>query len=395
MSIKRSVLLIILFALIASVYASVVNRPDYLSNVFEAPKAGAEEQSEDGDKEPEETKKAPLSETDNLIKAMENAKTEWGENVPASMIVSLKNGASVESDRGSSVQACVMGFLGDTYIMDAPVLTSGRLLYKEELDSGAYAAVLDEQTAVKLFRTGEPIDRFLTINDAKFRVVGVIKHSRSVGENDELRISVPLKALDKSGFQSDIYAINLKTAKGQGAQGQIKNSLESLSPKGTLYNISKEKHRSLLPVRWGIGYIAILILSIFKKMLAAFSKLQFEKERAKLSDKYFQDLLIIWVIKAALVLAMWLCWLYAVYMVLQFMVEPVYIFPEWVPATLVEWSDINTAFWNNRQSVTNLIEMRIPSILELQFYHRILTALCISFAALLLKPYYKIKQKFE
>ncbi len=396
MSTKRAVLLIILLALIASAYTSVKSRPDYLSYVFAAPKAGVEEEIKEKDKaQEEETKKTPLSETDNMLKRIDEAKKEWGENVSSSMIVSLKNGASLTSDRDSSVQACVMGFWGDIYMIDAPVLASGRLLYQEEIDNGAYTAVLDEQTAVKLFRTGEPIDRLLTIDGREFRVVGVIKHGRSAAEKDELRISVPLKALDKISFQSDIYSINVKTQKGQGAHGKIESSLKSINPGGTLYNLSKEKHRSLLPVRWGAGYIAILALGILKKMLIVFSKVQFEKEKAKLTNQYFQDLLPVWIIKAVLVFALWLCWLYAVYMLFQFMVEPVYIFPEWVPATLVEWSDISTAFWNNRETVTNLIEMRIPSVLDLRYYHRILTALCICFAALLLKPYYKIKQKFE
>ena len=60
--------------------------------------------------------------------------------------------------------------------------------------------MLDEKTAVKLFRTGEPIDRFITISDTKFRIVGIIKHSRQASDMEELRLTIPLAALDKQEY---------------------------------------------------------------------------------------------------------------------------------------------------------------------------------------------------
>jgi hypothetical protein len=62
---------------------------------------------------------------------------------------------------------------------------------------------------------------------------------------------------------------------------------------------------------------------------------------------------------------------------------------------LVEWSDINTAFWNNRQDVSKLVEYRIPALIQLRFYHRVLTLLCASIVALLLKPYHKLQAKIR
>ncbi|MDO5022822.1 MAG: ABC transporter permease [Eubacteriales bacterium] len=399
MSIKRAVLLVILLALIASIYISIDSKPNYLSYVFKAPKAGAEEiKKPNGNTEEDKAQKEKtlaLSTTESMLKNREYAKEEWGKDVSAHMLVSIKDGVNVASDQNSAVQARVMGFFGSLHIINAPVLTAGRLLYPEELEDGTAVAVLDEQTAVKLFRTGEPLDRYLKIDNKEFRVVGVIKHTRNAADKEPLRVTVPLLALDEANVQSDVYIINLKTSQGQGAYKKIKSSLEGVQSGGTLYNISKEKQRSLLPIRWGIGFIAILILNVLYKMLIALSKQQFESEKDKLNDKYFQSLLPIWTIKAVLVILMWVVWLFAVYMVLQFMVEPVYVFTEWVPATLVEWADINTAFWNNRNDVTGIVELRTPTIIELRFYHRMLTLLCISVAALLLKPYYQIKQKFE
>ena len=88
-------------------------------------------------------------------------------------------------------------------------------------------------------------------------------------------------------------------------------------------------------------------------------------------------------------------WIALVYQLLNFTIYPVYIFPEWVPSVLVEWSDINTAFWNNRQDVSKLVEYRIPALIQLRFYHRALTLLCASIIALLLKPYHNLQTKIK
>ncbi|NLJ65028.1 MAG: ABC transporter permease [Christensenellaceae bacterium] len=397
MSISRGVSLLILLSLVVLISFSVLEPESHISYVFKAPKAGIEEhKSEEGEEGEKQNKKAlQKSETQLLIEGLDKLLEDYSDVISAKSICSYKDGCSVTSDRESSENARLIGVWGDVYMLKAPVLTSGRLLYREEIDEGACVAVLDEKTAVKLFRTGEPIDRFITISDTKFRIVGIIKHSRQASDMEELRLTIPLAALDKAGIQSDVYSANFRTVPGKGAYSKLKNVLGTWREGGAIYNLTKEKQRSLLPVRWGLSAIGVLVLSLLLRLLRIFSKRLILHEKSKLEYSYFQRLLPIWIIKGIGVLILWAVWIALVYQLLNFTIYPVYIFPEWVPSVLVEWSDINTAFWNNRQDVSKLVEYRIPALIQLRFYHRALTLLCASIIALLLKPYHNLQTKIK
>ena len=54
------------------------------------------------------------------------------------------------------------------------------------------------------------------------------------------------------------------------------------------------------------------------------------------------------------------------------LVEPVYTFPEWVPAILVEPKDIQAAFWNVWQKPAAAAEWRTPELLRLRFYRELM-----------------------
>ena len=53
---------------------------------------------------------------------------------------------------------------------------------------------------------------------------------------------------------------------------------------------------------------------------------------------------------------------------IQYIVAPVYTFTEWIPAVLVEWKDIQTAFWQVWQSAAQLTELRSPEFSRIHFF---------------------------
>ena len=82
----------------------------------------------------------------------------------------------------------------------------------------------------------------------------------------------------------------------------------------------------------------------------------------------------------------------AIFFLLQELIAPVYIFPEWVPAILVEPKEIEKTFWTLRAQQTGLVALRTPQVLRLHFLHRVMTAACALAAVLLLKPYHKLRE---
>ena len=65
------------------------------------------------------------------------------------------------------------------------------------------------------------------------------------------------------------------------------------------------------------------------------------------------------------------------------LIQPVFTFPEWVPAVLVEPQDIAAAFWNVWQDTATVMELRTPEVLRSRFFSRLMGWAC-GFGALAL-----------
>jgi len=68
------------------------------------------------------------------------------------------------------------------------------------------------------------------------------------------------------------------------------------------------------------------------------------------------------------------------------LIAPVYVFPEWVPAILVEHKEISATFWNNRTMANALLAFRSRELLFLDAMRGYMTVLCALAGALLITP---------
>ena len=57
-------------------------------------------------------------------------------------------------------------------------------------------------------------------------------------------------------------------------------------------------------------------------------------------------------------------------------VAPVYTFPEWIPAVLVEPKDISAAFWNVWQKQATVMELRSPELIRIRFFQSVMGWAC-------------------
>ncbi len=87
-------------------------------------------------------------------------------------------------------------------------LISGRLLSADELQNGAHVIVLDEPLAFKLFPTGDPLEGKIQIGGEWYRVVGVVRYARSVGEYEQYQAYIPLAAAAEDGLQMEIVEVS-------------------------------------------------------------------------------------------------------------------------------------------------------------------------------------------
>ncbi len=400
MSIKRGAALLLLAAVIALVSLQAGNLPGVFSYCLPSPHEMPREDrkllpaaDEAGEAPaPEETKKPAPTAMEERLKSLKN-KMEDLSGTALSYGVTAYAPATNLGDGGSAgVTALVMGQWGNVLLPKAP-LAAGRQLYLEEIALGSPVAVIDEQLAIALYRVGDPVGRQLVISGKPFTVVGVVRKPRTAGDQEERRAEVPLGALIKAGIPTQMMAVNLLPKPGSGAYAALSQGMAQWQSGGTFYSLAKESYRARLPLRILLCLMGLAAISLTLRLSARAIRGLVHHSKRRLQSQYAARLLPGFAGKALLALMLITLNLGALFLILQALVAPVYVFPEWVPAILVEPREILKTFWALRAQATPLIALRTPEVLRLQFLHRLMTLACTGFGFLLVKPYGTLRQR--
>ncbi len=258
------------------------------------------------------------------------------------------------------------------------LLRSGRLFYPDELKKGCNGILLDEQTALALFREGSPLGREVMISGKTFTIIGILRHTKKVGDLTESGAYIPLATAINMDLQLDAIQVEAEPIKGTGASVSFKNLVQIWQSGGTFIDLGKESMGAWLWLRVLLFLAGVLLvlraISWLNASVGYFSR----QSRQKLQLAYAARLSP-WLIGRVLLFVLgYGTVVFAAAMLVQFMLEPVYTFPEWIPAVLVEWEDISQAFWSVWQGSAVITELRSPELIRLRF----LTLLIDGFSAL-------------
>ncbi len=303
-----------------------------------------------------------------LLKSKDSALEDMADAMEASCVWALKTDVSVSGEMSSSAQTAGLRAGGSGFFAVYPrYLVSGRLLSETELIEGAKKAVLDEELAFKLFPTVDPIGQKISVDGTELEVVGVVYHKRTVGEINLTNVYAPLLAVQDASF--DILALSAKPLSGAGASIMF-DSLASGNWRsgGETYHLEKEAMRARLPILYLLCIsAAALVLRAFMWLnthaLSAFADL-----RARLKNVYPAQIIPRVALYALIFAAGYGALFLALYWIASRAANPLYIFPEWVPENIVEWSSIRSVFWNLATAEAKLVRCATPVVRKIQFW---------------------------
>jgi hypothetical protein len=303
-----------------------------------------------------------------LWESLKTAAENWSGIMETYTMSGIMEKASFAGDTEETKQARLTALSGNAFRLKPQYLHFGRLFYPEELEKGADVILLDEQLALALFKISQPIGRTVTVSGIKFTVVGILRHTKTVGDSEDYGAYVPLAYLWDKEIQLQALQVTARPIPGAGARSIFATAMENLSAGGTMIDLGKEAMGAMLPIRVLLFFAG---LAVFFRLLSIWNG-QF---RSFFAD-YKQRLLRQYAIKLMPRLSLGILVLALGYGVLTFMISwlitylvtPVYTFTEWVPAILVEWKDIQTAFWQVWQSASRLQELRSPELNHIRFY---------------------------
>lgn len=367
------VLLGIALAVLAFVWIKIRAVPGTFQHVYAAPQLVA---AEEGAQETNGGLREARLKTRELETELEGACED------ATLYALAQPAAVSVPDGGKSASARLVGVEESWFYLNSPVLLNGRLLYPDECIYGERVALVDEQLAVALFQYAEPLGEEIEVAGQRYRIVGVIKAGKRVGDQMDYSLYVPLRSLEETNVSLTALVYEARPVQGAGGWSAFQTAAQKLGD-GTTISLIKERMNAAMPMR--------MLFTLLGMTLALWGVRWMNRRSARFAAAYHDRLqtqyaarLVGFAAGRLLLLALGyvacaaaLAWLFTR------LVEPVYTFPEWVPAVLVEPKDIQTAFWNVWQTSATVVEYRTPELLRLRFLREVMAWSCGACALLI------------
>ena len=231
-------------------------------------------------------------------------------------------------------------------------LKTGRLFYRTEAQRGGNVCVIEERVAIQLFKTSEPLGGTLSVNGQEYSVIGVVQNSSELGATVSGRVYVPYEGVSGT-FDAVIYS-----------------SLTGFdeTPSGTVISLQKEKNIATLLGRITAVFIGFCVWLLLLRKLTNVLKARRKNLHAQLEHRYFGSLFVPTALWTVLFLVCALSLVAALYLLLSFLLAPLFVLTEWVPEVLVEWSSIRTTFLQNVRSLSGIVSLRTQEMLRIRIY---------------------------
>ncbi|MGN1021180.1 MAG: ABC transporter permease [Aristaeellaceae bacterium] len=383
----QSVLLVIMAGLLAFAQWEIHLVGEHLQYLIPAP---APTEAAGGD----EANPPPNRQLTAMQESLDSVTEEWQDVMARWTLTGIVDRASYSGDAGSAAGRLTL--MGKDGLQVHPLyLRSGRLFQPDEISNGERVILLDEQLALALFRVSAPIDREVQLGGASYRVIGIVRHEKRVGDLTEYGAYIPLNSVVDQAFALDALMVEAEPLRGVGASVAFSTVMEVWQPGGTVIDLGKEGMAAGLWLRVLLFLIAMTVVLRLIRWLNHQAGSYARRYRAQLQVRYAVRLMpeLVGVIllfalgygAAALLTAV----------AMNYIIQPVYTFTEWIPAVLVEWEDIAAAFWKVWQTPATLEELRSPELLRLRWL-TLMTQGCSAGAGVLLALRYgKVRTAHE
>lgn len=324
------------------------------------------------------------------VKRLHDMADEWDTTTMETWTVGgVKESVDITSERGlTNEKKARLELMGERGLLLHPLLArEGRLFFPEELAKGDKVALLDEKLALEIFKIPDPIGQNVFISGVKYRVIGVVRHAKQVGDYADYGAYVPLMSVVGESLQLDALTVEADPKPGLGANVSFEKIVGLWgnwnTSGGSFYDLGKESMGARLWLRVLLFVAGMTLCLRLIRWLNGRVGYYSKRYRLQLQRKYAIALLpelsgaiLLFILGYGLAIGL-------LGALMAYILQPVYTFPEWIPTILVEWEDIARAFWNVWQLPAVMIELRSPEIIRLQWLDLLIKG-CSAGAAVLL-----------
>ena len=298
---------------------------------------------------------------------METAVKTWEtrEKVTEDTLYTIWRQCPVETEGGA--QTAYLVCAGDGYFDVRPgYLKDGRLMSQEEMEKGRRVAVLDERLAFALFPTSQAVGSRVKIQEKWYDVIGVIRYAGGPGDTSEYGIILPLRTGMADGLTME-YAV-AESRKAMGAGRALEASGQTALGEGTYADLGKEVTRA-----WMLPRVLIIVFGLYGAMWCLKQLIRRTGEtiaawKRRIREVYARAMLPRAVGEGALLALGFVGVIGAMAALLSLIIGPMYVFTEWVPDVIVEWSSVSGRAKELVAAAARTVRVQTPEMFEVRLY---------------------------
>lgn len=306
----------------------LLSTPDLLVYVMPAPAAGAE--------------------GDVLGELYEEGQKQLGsiaDSFTAYAIGARSQSENVSAGESKSVTATVYAVGAGYFDVVHETLVDGRFISETDVSRKQNVIVLEERAALTLFAGENPIGGEVKVAGESYEVAGVIRAGRRIGEVDEHVVYLPITAAGKNALAMQTVECVARGTDAIASSILMKDTLSSWRRGGSFYSLPKLKLGAVMPLRWAILAVGVLVLLALLKRLNAVTWGRICRYVEALRTRYARSMLPGMIASGLCCLAGYAALLALTAALASFSIEPLYVFTEWVPEVIVELSSLSARFW--------------------------------------------------
>lgn len=272
------------------------------------------------------------NQTEKLFASVESLRLAFPESLMAAS--GYKQQGAVITQNGREAACAVQGIGSGWFDLYHQTLLAGRLLGEKELEDGQPVAVVSTSLSYALWGEETVTNQPILMDGQQILVVGVVKQDQPI-------VYLPL-ALMADGDIQLVSGSNIRAAVFDAA-------VQQHFPNGSHYSWKKEKMAASLPVRYLLVFLLGMLLISMWKYVKQTNRRMLSWWREKQQHVYAGRMMLPTFGLTIAVLCTCGLWIACIYGLLCLAVEPVPLFPEWLPSDpsdLGRWVEV---LWRNMQ----------------------------------------------
>ena len=297
-------------------------------------------------------------------KILEQVEKDLDSAFPAVSLHGTKGGVTLDTEKKNQGGITLYQVDGDWHSVYPQEFTAGRPLSRG--DYGQAVIVLDAETAFTLFADEDPIGQQVKIGEKVFETVGVAKHARRIGETDPRAVWIPLGV--EGAPENEIMVLSAGGKSGAALRTVFESTARNAIGDGQAFHLGKERTRGTILLRavaliYGLRLLALWIRWAGKKCGKWIAEI-----RARSKITYVRQMIGYFLIRAAGIALIYAVAIAAGAGLAIMVVQPMTIFPEWVPEILVDPESVAKRFWDLTTAAAQPRQWRTPEIAEIRYW---------------------------